>query len=139
MDFIAPYVPIGLGSVRVGNFLNSELLGRPTEVQWGVIFPSDPLGLVRHPSQLYQAFGEGVVLLIFMLWFIRRPRPHMATSSVFLIGYGVIRCFTEIFREPDIHLGLFFNYFSLGTLLSMTTLILGLVIIITAKKNEQNN
>lgn len=135
MDFIAPYVPIGLGSVRVGNFLNSELLGRPTEVQWGVIFPSDPLGLVRHPSQLYQAFGEGVVLLIFMLWFIRRPRPHMATSSVFLIGYGVIRCFTEIFREPDSHIGFdLFNFISRGQLLSFPMIVLGVVLLFYAYK-----
>ena len=64
-------------------------------MSWGVVFPSDPLGLVRHASQLYQAVGEGIVLLLFMLRYSKKPRQHMAVSSVFLIGYGVIRCFTE--------------------------------------------
>jgi len=82
MDRVAPYVPPGLGFVRLGNFLNSELLGRPTEVSWGVIFPSDPLGLVRHPSQLYQAFGEGVILFIYMLIIAKRPKPTMRSLVI---------------------------------------------------------
>ena len=130
MDFIAPYVPIGLGTVRIGNFLNSELLGRPTEVPWGVVFPSDPLGLVRHASQLYQAVGEGIVLLLFMLWYSKKPRPHMAVSSVFLIGYGVIRCFTESFREPDAHIGFdLFGSISRGQILSIPMIVIGLVLL----------
>ena len=130
MDFIAPYVPIGLGTVRIGNFLNSELLGRPTEVSWGVVFPSDPLGLVRHASQLYQAVGEGIVLLLFMLWYSKKPRPHMAVSSVFLIGYGVIRCFTEAFREPDAHIGFdLFGSISRGQILSIPMIVIGLMLL----------
>ena len=69
MDFIAPCIPPGLGLVRVGNFLNSELLGRPTDSSWGIIFPSDPLGLLRHPSQLYQAFAEGIILFVFLIFY----------------------------------------------------------------------
>ena len=136
MDFIAPYVPIGLGSVRIGNFLNSELLGRPTEVPWGVIFPSDPLGLVRHASQLYQAVGEGIVLLLFMLWYSKKPRPKMAVSSMFLIGYGVVRCFTEAFREPDAHIGLdLFGLLSRGQVLSIPMIAIGLVLLFYSYRN----
>ena len=142
MDFIAPYIPIGLGSVRIGNFLNAELLGTPTNMPWGIMFPSDPEGLIRHPSQLYQAVGEGVVLLFFMLWFSRKPRPHMAVSSLFLIGYGVIRCITEIFREPDAHIGFdLFGIISRGQLLSLPMIIIGIVLLfysykINLKKDE---
>ena len=142
MDFIAPYIPIGLGSVRIGNFLNAELLGTPTNMPWGIMFPSDPEGLIRHPSQLYQAVGEGVVLLFLMLWFSRKPRPHMAVSSLFLIGYGVIRCFTEIFREPDAHIGFdLFGIISRGQLLSLPMIIIGIVLLfysykINLKKDE---
>jgi len=130
MDFIAPYVPIGLGTVRIGNFLNSELLGRPTEVSWGVVFSSDPLGLVRHASQLYQAIGEGIVLLLFMLWYSKKPRPNMAVSSMFLIGYGAIRCFTEAFREPDAHIGFdLFGSISRGQILSIPMIVIGLMLL----------
>jgi phosphatidylglycerol:prolipoprotein diacylglycerol transferase len=136
MDFIAPYVPIGLGSVRIGNFLNSELLGRPTEVPWGVIFPSDPLGLVRHASQLYQAVGEGIVLLLFMLWYSKKPRPNLAVSSMFLIGYGVVRCFTEAFREPDAHIGFdLFGLISRGQVLSIPMIAIGLVLLFYSYRN----
>jgi phosphatidylglycerol:prolipoprotein diacylglycerol transferase len=129
-------VPIGLGSVRIGNFLNSELLGRPTEVPWGVIFPSDPLGLVRHASQLYQAVGEGIVLLLFMLWYSKKPRPNMAVSSMFLIGYGVVRCFTEAFREPDAHIGFdLFGLISRGQALSIPMIAIGLVLLFYSYRN----
>ncbi|SVA44943.1 uncharacterized protein METZ01_LOCUS97797, partial [marine metagenome] len=100
-DFISPFVPIGLGLVRIGNFLNSELLGRPTDAYWGVVFPSDPLGLIRHPSQIYQAFSEGLVLSVILFWFSKSSKPRGVISSLFLIGYGVIRFITEFFREPD--------------------------------------
>ena len=141
MDFIAPYVPIGLGSVRIGNFLNAELLGRPTDVPWGVIFPSDLEGLTRHPSQLYQALSEGVVLLLFMLWYSRKSRPLMAVSSMFLIGYGTIRCFTELFREPDAHIGFdLFNSISRGQLLSLPMILIGVVLLFYSyRKNSKKD
>ena len=135
MDYIAPYVPVGLGSVRIGNFLNAELLGKPTNLPWGVVFPSDPEALIRHPSQLYQAIGEGLILLFLMLWFSRKPKPRMAVSSVFLIGYGLIRCFTEIFREPDPHIGYdLFDIISRGQLLSLPMIITGIVLLFYSYK-----
>ena len=142
MDYIAPYVPIGLGSVRIGNFLNAELLGKPTNLPWGVVFPSDAEALIRHPSQLYQAIGEGLILLFLMLWFSRKPKPRMAVSSLFLIGYGLIRCFTEIFREPDPHIGYdLFDIISRGQLLSLPMIITGIVLLfysykINSKRDE---
>ena len=130
MDVMAPCVPVGLGCVRIGNFLNSELLGRPTDLSWGVIFPSDPLGLLRHPSQIYQALFEGIILFIFILWFARTKRPKGYISAAFLIGYGVIRCFTEIFREPDSHIGFdLFGFLTRGQLLSIPMIVAGIMLL----------
>ena len=135
LDFIAPAVPIGLGAVRIGNFLNSELLGRPTDQSWGVIFPSDPSGLLRHPSQLYQAFSEGIVLLIFLLWVAKKPKPSMVISSYFLIGYGTLRTATEFFREPDAHLGLgAFEFLTRGQMLSIPMVLTGLLLLFFSYK-----
>ena len=134
MDRVAPFVPPGLGFVRLGNFLNSELLGRPTEVSWGVIFPSDPLGLVRHPSQLYQAFGEGVLLFIYMLIIAKRPKPTMSISGHFLIGYGFIRFSTEFFRTPDQHIGFVLDFLTRGQILSFPMIVIGLFLIYYSKK-----
>jgi len=129
MDRVAPYVPPGLGFVRLGNFLNSELLGRPTELGLGVIFPSDPLGLTRHPSQLYQAFGEGILLFIYMLFVSRKPKPLMNVSGHFLIGYGLIRFITEFFRTPDQHIGFVFEFLTRGQLLCLPMIVIGLLLI----------
>ena len=134
MDRVAPYVPPGLGFVRLGNFLNSELLGRPTEVSWGVIFPSDPLGLVRHPSQLYQALGEGVILFIYMLIIAKKPKPTMSISGHFLIGYGFIRFSTEFFRTPDQHIGFVLDFLTRGQILSFPMIVIGLFLIYYSKK-----
>ena len=82
MDLVAPCIPPGLGLVRVGNFLNSELLGRPTDSSWGIIFPSDPLGLLRHPSQLYQAFAEGIILFVFL---ISVSYTHLTLPTILLV------------------------------------------------------
>lgn len=134
-DFIAPAVPIGLGSVRIGNFLNSELLGRPTDLPWGVIFPSDPLGLTRHPSQLYQAFSEGIILLTFLLWFSKKERPLKSISSFFLIGYGILRFITEFFREPDAHIGFdFLEFLTRGQILCIPMVLIGIMILFTSHK-----
>ncbi len=138
MDRVAPYVPPGLGFVRLGNFLNSELLGRPTEVSWGVIFPSDPLGLVRHPSQLYQAFGEGIILFIYMLIIAKKPKPTMSISGHFLIGYGFIRFSTEFFRTPDQHIGFVLDFLTRGQILSFPMIVIGLFLIYYSKKRQHN-
>ena len=127
-DFISPFIPIGLGFVRIGNFLNSELLGRPTDAYWGVVFPSDPLGLIRHPSQIYQAFSEGLVLSVILFWFSKPSKPRGVISSLFLIGYGVIRFITEFFREPDVHIGFdLLNLITRGQILSIPMVIVGVI------------
>ena len=129
MDRVAPYVAPGLGFVRLGNFMNSELLGRPTDQSWGFIFPSDPLGLMRHPSQLYQAFGEGIILFSYMLFIARKPKPMMNISGHFLTGYGVIRFLSEFFRTPDQHIGFVLDFFTRGQLLSVPMIVIGLFLI----------
>ena len=130
MDFIAPCVPFGLGWVRIGNFLNAELLGRETSLPWGVIFPGDPLGLSRHPSQIYQAFSEAFLLGFFLLWFAKQQRPKKSISALFLIGYGLIRCLTEMFREPDSHIGFdLFDAITRGQLLSVPMILAGFIIL----------
>ena len=91
-DFIAPLVPPGLAAGRIGNFINGRLWGSPSDLPWAMVFPDPLAGAVpRHPSQLYEALLEGVVLFAALWWFTRRPRPAMAASGVFLIGYGVAR------------------------------------------------
>jgi phosphatidylglycerol:prolipoprotein diacylglycerol transferase len=137
MDRVAPFVPPGLGFVRLGNFMNSELLGRPTDMSWGIIFPSDPLGISRHPSQLYQAFGEGILLFIYMLIVIQKPKPLMNVSGHFLTGYGVIRFVTEFFRTPDQHIGFAaFELLTRGQLLSLPMVVIGLLLIYYSYKKQ---
>lgn len=101
-DFIAPLVPLGLAAGRVGNFINGELWGRPTDADlpWAVVFPWVD-NLPRHPSQLYQAFGEGLLLFVILWLYSASPRPVRAVSAVFLIGYGSLRFIAEFFRTPD--------------------------------------
>ena len=136
MDRVAPFVPPGLGFVRLGNFMNSELLGRPTDSNWGMIFPSDPLGLTRHPSQLYQAFGEGILLFIYMLLVIRKSKPTMSISGHFLFGYGFIRLMTEFFRTPDQHIGFAFDFMTRGQLLSLPMIVIGLFLIYYSQRKH---
>ena len=101
-DFIAPLVPTGLAAGRVGNFINGELWGRVADpsLPWAMVFPHVDT-LPRHPSQLYQAAGEGLLLFALLWWYARAPRPLRATSAVFLMGYGVLRFVMEFFRTPD--------------------------------------
>lgn len=130
MDFTAPLVPIGLGCGRIGNFIGQELWGRATDVSWAMVFPKDPEALARHPSQLYQAFLEGIVLFVIVFWFSRKPRPRAAVSSLFLIIYGAARFAVEFVREPDSHLKseLVFGWMTRGQLLSLPMVVLGLAI-----------
>lgn len=130
-DFFAPFVPIGLGLGRIGNFINAELWGRVTDasVPWAMRFPTDPDYLLRHPSQLYQVFIEGILLLALLLWFSAKPRPRMAVSALFFIGYGVGRIVVEFFRQPDAHLGLLWFKLSMGQLLSIPMVIIGVTML----------
>lgn len=128
-DFLAPLVPIGLGAGRIGNFINGELWGKPTDLPWGVVFPG--AGAVpRHPSQLYEFFLEGVVLFVIVWWFSSKPRPTMAVSGVFAIGYGVFRFLVEFVREPDAHIGyLAFGWLTKGQVLSLPLVFAGLLLL----------
>ncbi|WP_159821307.1 prolipoprotein diacylglyceryl transferase [Colwellia sp. 20A7] len=128
-DFVAPLVPIGLGMGRLGNFINAELWGRQTDVPWAMVFPTDPLQLPRHPSQLYEFFLEGVVLFVILYVITRKPRSLGLASGVFLIGYGVFRTIIEFFREPDAHLGLYFSFITKGQILSVPMILGGILII----------
>ncbi len=120
----------GLFFGRLGNFFNAELYGRPTHVPWAMIFPTDPLHLPRHPSQLYEALGEGVLLAIILFWLERRSvkrgwyRPGVL-SVAFLVGYGVIRFLIEFTRQPDPQLGLVLGPFSAGQLLCAGMIVVG--------------
>lgn len=135
MDFTAPLVPLGLGFGRLGNFIGGELWGRVTDVPWGMVFPKDLDELVRHPSQLYQAFFEGLVLFLILFWFSRKPRPRYAVSAMFLVFYGVFRFGVEFVRQPDAHIGYMFGWMTRGQLLSLPMVIIGIAIVYFAYKN----
>lgn len=125
-DFVAPLVPIGLGAGRIGNFINGELWGKPTDVPWGMVFPQAPDALARHPSQLYQFALEGVVFFIILWWFSAKPRPRMAVSGLFLVCYGVFRFLVEFVRQPDPQLGyLAFDWLTMGQVLSFPMIVAG--------------
>jgi len=133
-DFLAPVIPVGLFFGRIANFINGELWGAPTSLPWAVVFP-DPRGggVARHPSQLYEALLEGLVLF-FILWLYsaRRP-PRMAVSGVFLLGYGVFRSAVEFVREPDAHIGyLLGGWLTMGQVLSLPMIVAGLVLLYLA-------
>lgn len=125
MDFVAPLVPLGLGAGRIGNFINGELWGRPTDLPWGMIFPHAD-GLPRHPSQLYEFLLEGLLLFALLWWYSARPRPVGAVSGLFLIGYGVFRFVAEFTRNPDEGIfGLMTYGISMGQWLSLPMVIAG--------------
>jgi len=140
-DIVACVSPIGLFLGRIANFINGELYGKISTLPWAVIFPNGG-NIARHPSQIYEAILEGLVLFILINFLALKKHLIIKTgyvSSFFLISYSILRIFSENFREPDQHLGYLFNYFSMGTLLSILTLISGFLIIFFIKKNEQNN
>lgn len=132
-DYFAPMAPIGLATGRIGNFINGELWGKPTDVEsvpWAMIFPSAHDGLYRHPSQLYEAALEGVVLFLILYFYSKKPKPAMAVSGLFLLGYGSFRFIVEHFREPDEHLRGMAEIISMGQLLSLPMIFIGLGIMI---------
>ena len=140
-DIVSCVSPIGIFFGRIANFINGELYGKISTVPWSMIFPGAG-DLSRHPSQVYEAILEGIILFMIVNYFALKKQLLFKTgyiSSLFLVSYSLLRLFGEIFREPDAHLGFLFNYFSLGTLLSLVTLIVGLIIFLSIKKNEQNN
>lgn len=128
-DYIMVPGPIGLGLGRLGNFINGELWGKPTDGSWGVIFPQGGLQ-PRHPSQLYEMLLEGVLLFIILWIFTMKPRPRMIASGIFLLGYGSARFIVEFVRIPDSHLGyLLFDWMTMGQILSLPMIIIGIAMI----------
>ena len=126
---MAPLVPPGLFFGRIGNFINGELPGRtttPAEIPWAMIFPDSGTLDFRHPSQLYQAFGEGLILFVLLYVADKQKRGLGFTSAIFLMFYGIIRFVTEFFREPDPFIGLLVFNLSMGQLLSIPLVCLGI-------------
>ena len=136
MDFIAPLVPLALGAGRLGNFINAELWGRPTDVPWAMIFPNVD-GVPRHPSQLYEFTLEGVVLFLLLWWFSSKSRPRGAVSGLFLLGYGIFRFSVEFTRQPDNFLGLLALGLSMGQWLSLPMIVLGIVLLVWAYRTRE--
>lgn len=125
MDFVAPLVPLGIAAGRLGNFINGELWGRVTDVQWGMVFRGAG-DAPRHPSQLYQFALEGLALFFLLWWFSSRPRPRGRVSALFLLGYGVFRFIAEFGREPDAYLGFLALGLTMGQWLCAPMIIGGL-------------
>lgn len=137
-DFIAPLVPLGLGAGRLGNFINAELWGRPTDVPWGMIFPHVD-DLPRHPSQLYEFALEGLAFFALMWIYSAKPRPVAAVSGMFLIGYGVFRSFAEFYREPDNgFLGVLTLGISMGQWLSLPMIVAGAGMLVWAYRAQRS-
>ena len=135
IDAVAPVVPIGLGAGRIGNFINNELWGRVTDVPWAFIVNGQP----RHPTQLYEALLEGLVLFVVLWTFSSQPRPKMAVSAVFLLGYGVFRFLVEFFRLPDAHIGyLAFGWVTMGHVLTLPMIIAGIILFLLAYGRTEN-
>ncbi len=136
MDFVAPLVPLGLGFGRMGNFINGELWGKVTSSPLGMYIQEQ--GVSRYPSQLYEAFLEGLVLFIILWVFSNKPRPLMSVSALFLIFYGLFRFIIEFVRVPDVQLGyLAFDWLTMGQILSLPMIFLGVYLLYkTNKKHE---
>jgi len=139
-DVVAAGVPVGLGLVRVANFINSELWGRPTDVPWGIEFPNGG-PFTRHPSQLYEAFLEGIVLFL-VLRILTHSRLKLKTprfvGGAFICGYGLSRIFVEFFREPDQQLGyLLGGWLTMGMVLSLPMVLAGIWAMATARPAPQ--
>jgi phosphatidylglycerol---prolipoprotein diacylglyceryl transferase len=159
LDFVAPLIPVGLGLVRLfGNYFGGELWGRRTDASLGMLFPKAPElagysheallsayqsgaldTLARHPSQLYQAFLEGVVLGALMWWYSKTERPYRAVGGLFVAGYGVQRFFVEFFREPDQQLGFVaLHWMSMGQLLCIPMILFGIMQMIWAYRKNRS-
>ena len=127
MDLVAPCVPTGLASGRIGNFINGELWGRAADpsLPWAMVFPQSGQSFARHPSQIYQFLLEGLLLFTLLWWYARAPRARGQVSAAFLFGYGVFRFIAEYFREPDSFLGLLALNMSMGQWLCVPMIVAG--------------
>jgi len=129
-DLLSPAIPLGYTFGRLGNFINGELYGRATYAAWGMYFPLDPAGQLRHPSQLYEAFFEGIFLFI-ILWSVRKKRLFNGFHfCLYIISYGIVRFCIEFVREPDHWPGLIWHFFTMGQILSIGMVFCGTFIIL---------
>lgn len=136
-NFVAPAIPAGYFFGRIGNFLNGELYGRVTDKFWGMYFPSDPFGLLRHPSELYEAILEGPALFL-VLWMIRNNQKYQGNLfGAYVVGYASMRIIAEFFREPDEQIGFLFGGLTLGQLLSLCMLVLGFLTFFIGRKDKK--
>lgn len=139
-DILAIIAPIGIFLGRLANFINLELYGRPTNGNFGIIFPTDPLLLPRHPSQLYEGFSEGLLTFVILFTLSRTTKiqeKQGALSGIFLILYGIFRILIENFREPDAHLGYIFSYITMGQILSLPLILLGAFVLFKAQQKTK--
>lgn len=139
-DLAAATVPIGLFFGRIANFINAELYGHPTDVPWAMVFPSDPQQVPRHPSQLYEAALEGLVLFFVLRWVYLSTaagRWHGFTTGVFLIGYGMFRFAVEFVRKPDAHIGVLSTGLTMGQTLCLPMIACGIGFLVYAMKTRQ--
>lgn len=137
-DFLMPLVPPGLFFGRIGNFINGELWGRVSDAPWAMVFrAAGPLP--RHPSQLYEAALEGIILFLLLWFYSAKPRPVMAVSGLALLLYGIFRGVVEFFREPDAHLGFIaWDWLTMGQLLSLPMILAGLAMLGWAYRRQRN-
>jgi phosphatidylglycerol:prolipoprotein diacylglycerol transferase len=134
LDFAAPLPAIGFGAGRIGNFINGELWGKPTDVPWAVVVD----GRALHPSQLYEATLEGLVLFVIITWFTATPRPRWAPAGLFLLCYGVFRFAVEFVRVPDANRGyLLLDWVTMGQILSMPMIIAGIGMLAVAYSRRE--
>ena len=136
-NFIVPAIPLGYFFGRIGNFLNGELFGRPTESFVGMKFPKDELGLLRHPSQLYEAFGEGILLFLIIFFLQKKTAFKAHALALFLFFYGIVRFVIEFFREPDPHLGTIFLNLTTGQILCIGMTVSGIFIFYYTSKPKK--
>jgi len=136
LDFTAPLPALGLFAGRIGNFINGELWGKPTDVPWGFLVGGD----VLHPSQLYEAALEGLVLFTLIWWFTSKPRARLAPSGLFLLAYASFRILVEFVRVPDAHIGyLAFDWVTMGQLLSLPMLVAGVAMLGWASRRGERS
>jgi phosphatidylglycerol:prolipoprotein diacylglycerol transferase len=136
-ELFIPAIPLGYTCGRIGNFINGELYGRVTTGPWGMYFPLDRTGQLRHPSQLYEAFFEGIFLFL-ILWSLKKKSMFNGfLFSLYLIGYGFVRFFIEFVRQPDDHLGFIVGPFTMGQILCFAMIFAGLLLFFL-KKNRKS-
>lgn len=138
-DLFVPTIPLGYTFGRLGNFFNGELYGRPTSLPWGMYFPSDPLAQLRHPSQLYEGFFEGIFLFV-ILWALRNKKVFEGfTLCLYLTGYGMVRFLIEFVREPDSQLGFIWGPLTMGQILCLGMILAGAVLFGVKRKKPHEN